>query len=74
MNKLQIGSTYKHFKGNNYVVVGLAKHSETSEELVVYRAIYGDGGLFVRPKEMFLENVERDGVKQPRFKIINEVK
>ena len=73
MDKIHIGSTYKHYKGNNYVVVGLAKHSETLEELVVYRAIYGDGGLWVRPREMFLESIELNGVKQPRFKIIREV-
>lgn len=74
MNKLQIGALYKHYKGNNYVVVGLAKHSETLEDLVVYRAIYGDGDLWVRPKEMFLENIEVDGKKQSRFKVIKGVK
>ena len=45
---------YRHFKGGEYEVVGLARHSETEEELVVYRALYGDGGLWVRPSEMFL--------------------
>ena len=50
---------YRHFKGGEYEVVGLARHSETEEELVVYRALYGDGGLWVRPSEMFLSAVDR---------------
>lgn len=74
MNKVCIGSVYKHYKGSKYVVIGLAKHSETLEDLVVYRAIYGEGGLWVRPKAMFLEDIEVDGTKQPRFKLIKEVK
>jgi len=58
---------YKHYKGNNYRVIGMAKHSETQEELVVYQALYGDGDLWVRPKAMFLETVEKDGQTVPRF-------
>ncbi len=59
---------YQHFKGKFYEVIGTAKHSETMEELVVYRALYGDKELWVRPKNMFLENVTVEGKKVPRFK------
>ena len=58
---------YRHFKGNEYEVIGTAHHSETLEELVVYRALYGDGGLWVRPAAMWTETVERDGYRGPRF-------
>jgi hypothetical protein len=58
---------YRHFKGNNYYVIGVAQHSETDEALVVYRPLYGDGGLRVRPVAMFVEHVERDGYAGPRF-------
>ena len=58
---------WRHFKGNEYQVLGIARHSETLEELVVYRALYGDGGLWVRPASMWTETVERDGRVQPRF-------
>ncbi len=57
---------YRHFKGNEYEVIGTARHSETLEELVVYRALYG-GGLWVRPAAMWTETVERDGYRGPRF-------
>lgn len=63
---------YRHFKGNEYQVLGVARHSETEEELVVYRALYGDYGLWVRPAAMWLETVERDGIRQPRFAYIGE--
>ena len=63
---------YRHFKGNEYQVLGMARHSETEEEMVVYRALYGEGGLWVRPAAMWLENVTRDGVTQPRFTYIGE--
>ena len=63
---------YRHFKGNEYQVLGIARHSETLEELVVYRALYGDGGLWVRPASMWTETVERDGRVQPRFVRIEE--
>lgn len=63
---------YKHFKGNEYEVVGVAKHSETMEEMVVYKALYGDGKLWVRPVKMFEEKVEVDGQKVPRFQYIGE--
>lgn len=58
---------YKHYKGKEYEVIGIARHSETLEELVVYRALYGEGGMWVRPLAMFMEEVEVDGVKVPRF-------
>lgn len=58
---------YRHYKGKEYFVLGVARHSETGEELVVYRLLYGDFGLWVRPRPMFLETVEIDGVTQPRF-------
>lgn len=58
---------YRHYKGNRYQVLGLARHSETLEMLVVYRADYGDKGLWVRPVAMFLETVEVDGIRLPRF-------
>ena len=61
---------YRHFKGNEYEVVGVAKHSETLEEFVVYRALYGDGGLWVRPAAKWNEEVERDGKKYKRFTFI----
>ena len=63
---------YRHFKGNEYRVLGTARHSETMEELVVYQALYGQGGLWVRPAAMWSENVERDGYCGPRFVYIGE--
>ena len=58
---------YRHFKGMEYEVIGVAKHSETLAPMVVYRALYGEGGLWVRPAEMWQETITRDGVTQPRF-------
>lgn len=63
---------YRHFKGNEYEVIGIARHSETEEELVVYRALYGDFGLWVRPVSMWNETVERDGKTFRRFTYIGE--
>ena len=63
---------YRHFKGNEYEVLGVAKHSETLEEMVVYRALYGEHGLWVRPASMWNETVERDGKTYRRFTKIEE--
>lgn len=73
---MKIGK-YKHYKGNFYEVVGVAHHSETLEELVVYKALYisekfGENSLWVRPKKMFEEMVEVDNKKIPRFKYIGD--
>lgn len=58
---------YRHYKGGRYEVIGVARHSETHEPLVVYRPLYGEGALWVRPYEMFIETVVVDGLAQPRF-------
>lgn len=63
---------YEHYKGNKYKVIGIAKHSETLEEMVVYQAQYGDFGIWVRPKDMFFEDVLVDGKLKPRFKKMEE--
>ncbi len=68
--KVIIGGTYKHFKGNEYKVLALAKDSENLEEMVVYKALYGDGQIWVRPKKMFLETVEKDGNLIKRFNFL----
>lgn len=61
---------YRHFKGNEYEVIGIARHSETTEPMVVYKALYGDGGIWVRPAQMWNETIERDGKKYKRFERI----
>ncbi|MBX9678936.1 MAG: DUF1653 domain-containing protein [Gemmataceae bacterium] len=61
---------YRHFKGGLYEVIGIARHSETQEEMVVYRPLYGEGGLWVRPRRMFEETVMHDGNSVPRFQRI----
>lgn len=76
MDKLKIGK-YQHFKGNLYEVIGVAHHSETLEELVVYRALYnskefGQNALWVRPKKMFMENIVRDNKEIQRFRYIGD--
>jgi hypothetical protein len=58
---------YRHHKGQDYEVLGVAKHSETEEEFVVYRALYGDRGLWIRPVAMFTGIVDKGGVSVPRF-------
>lgn len=63
---------YRHFKGKEYRVVGIARHSETLEDMVVYEALYGEGGLWVRPASMWNEEIERDGKKFKRFEFIGE--
>ena len=66
MREVKINGVYKHFKGDYYLVEGIAKHSETKEEMVVYRRLYDDGGLCVRPKDMFLSEVDHE--KYPNVK------
>ena len=63
---------YRHFKGNEYELLYLARHSETGELMVVYRALYGEGGVWVRPAAMWNEIVERDGKRCRRFSYIGE--
>ncbi len=63
---------YKHFKGNEYRVIGVAKNSETLEETVVYRALYGEKELWVRPASMWNETIERDGKTFKRFEYVGE--
>lgn len=65
-----IAGIYKHYKGKIYNVIGVAKHSETLEELVVYQAQYGEGQIWVRPKEMFFDTVDVNGERKPRFEKI----
>ena len=72
-NGIKLGR-YRHFKGNEYEVIGIAKHSETLEEMVVYRALYDEGGLWVRPANMWNEVIERDGKKLQRFTYIGKLK
>jgi hypothetical protein len=74
MDELRFGK-YQHYKGEFYEIIGIARHSETHEELIVYRALYnskefGNNALWVRPKKMFLEKVKVDGKSIPRFKYI----
>jgi len=68
--KIVIGGKYKHFKGNEYLVLMLAKDSETGEEVVVYKALYGNNDIWVRPLKMFLEQIARYGEKINRFELV----
>lgn len=68
--KIEEDMKYKHFKGNEYMVVYIAKHSETLEDMVVYQALYGEYGMWVRPLKMFLEQVEVNGQMVNRFEEI----
>ena len=63
---------YRHFKGNEYEVIAVAKHSETLEEMVVYKALYGDGGYWVRPASMWNETVTREGKTFKRFEFLGK--
>jgi hypothetical protein len=69
--ELKLGK-YRHFKGNEYELLGIATHSETLEPMVVYRALYGEGGLWVRPAAMWTEQVDKDGYCGPRFQFIGQ--
>ena len=69
--ELKLGK-YRHFKGGEYQLLGIAHHSETMELMVVYQALYGAQGLWVRPAAMWTENVDRDGYHGPRFIFIEE--
>ncbi len=71
MNGIKLGR-YRHFKGNEYKVLYIAKHSETLEEMVVYQALYGDFGIWVRPAAMWNEIIEREGLTFKRFEYIGE--
>ena len=71
MSQLKPG-VYRHFKGNLYRLITVARHSETLEEMVVYQALYGEGGYWVRPAAMWAEHVEKDGYSGPRFVFIEE--
>ena len=64
---------YRHFKGGEYELLGLASHSETLEPMVVYRALYGEGGLWVRPAAMWTEIVEKEDYRGPRFVYLEEL-
>ena len=69
MEEIKLGK-YRHFKGGEYEVLYLAKSSETLEQMVVYKALYGEGGIWVRPASMWNETVERDGKRYKRFTFI----
>ncbi len=71
MEEIKLGR-YRHFKGNEYEVIAISKHSETTEDYVIYKALYSDGGVWVRPASMWNETVERDGVTYKRFTYIGE--
>jgi hypothetical protein len=71
-SNLKIGKKYRHFKGKEYLVLHIAKHSETLEELVVYQALYGEKGIWVRPLDMFLGQVEVNGMLVNRFEECEE--
>ena len=67
-----IGREFVHFKGGRYRLVGYATDSETRELMCVYEALYGDGGLWVRPAKMFFEHVDRPGYSGPRFRVSDD--
>lgn len=70
MSRTPVAGKYRHYKGDEYEVVDVGTHSETGEQLVAYRALYGDRALWFRPLEMFVEDVDHNGVRQPRFALL----
>ena len=72
-NSVRVG-LYQHYKGNQYEVIDVVRHSETEEEMVLYRALYGERGLWVRPLAMFTSSVNLDGLCIPRFEFVGEAK
>lgn len=71
MDNIVIGGIYRHYKGNNYKLLAIAKHSETLEEMAVYQALYGERGIWVRPLAMFNETIAKDGQLIRRFQLID---
>ena len=71
MKELKLGK-YRHYKGGEYTVIGIGRHSETLEDMVIYRAEYGDGDIWVRPLDMWFDTVIKDGEKMQRFTFIGE--
>ena len=71
MSEIKLGK-YRHFKGNEYEVIGIANHSETLEKMVVYRALYGEKEIWVRPADMWDEEITRDGKTFKRFEFVGE--
>jgi len=72
MEPVLVGRKYRHYKGNEYEVLAIGKHTETLEQLVIYRALYGNGDVWVRPYDMFAEKVEVKGEMIPRFTLLAE--
>lgn len=73
MNVLKTNAVYRHFKGKDYLLLYIAHHSETMEEMVVYQALYGDRGIWVRPLNMWSEKVEHQGKIVERFKLVEDI-
>ena len=71
MKELKLGK-YRHYKGGEYTVIGIGRHSETLEDIVIYRAEYGEGDIWVRPLDMWFDTVIKDGEKMQRFTFIGE--
>jgi len=72
MKNILIGRMYRHYKNKDYIIIDIAQHSETLEKLVVYKALYGENLTWVRPYDMFIENVEYNGEVTERFKFVND--